>query len=70
MIRKYNNNTMQTNPRRREEEPQITNSHKTSGDKLSQTISSRFPIKIFAIQERILRKQDPNTGPPQTREKQ
>ena len=31
MIRKYQNHTLQTNPRYREEEPQTTNSYKTSG---------------------------------------
>ena len=31
MIRKYHNNTLQTNPRHREEEPQNNNNHKTPG---------------------------------------
>ena len=34
MIRQYHNHALQTNPRNREEEPQNTNSHKTSGRQL------------------------------------
>ena len=36
MIRNYHNDTLQTNPRLREEEPQNTNSHKTLERQLKQ----------------------------------
>ena len=34
MIRKYHNHTLQTNPQRREEEPQNTNNHRKTGRQL------------------------------------
>ena len=37
MIKKYHNHTLQTNPMHGEEEPQNTNSHKTSGRQLNQS---------------------------------
>ena len=37
MIRKYHIHTLQINPKHREEEPQNTNSHKTSGRQLKQS---------------------------------
>ena len=36
LSRKYHNHTLQTKPRHREEEPQNTNSHATSGRQLKQ----------------------------------
>ena len=48
MIRKYHNNTLQTNPRHHEEEPQNNNNHKTPGRQTSKATSSLFPIKMIA----------------------
>ena len=39
MIRKYHNYTMQTNQRQREEGPQNTNSHETSGGQLNNQLT-------------------------------
>ena len=55
MIRKYHNHTLQTNPLQREEEPQKTNSHKTSGRQLKyKATSPLLPIMLIAKQENIL----------------
>ena len=43
MIRKCHNHTPQTNPRHREEEPQNTGCHKTSGRQLKQSNQLSFP---------------------------
>ena len=49
MIRKYFNHTLQTHPRRREEEPQNTNSHRTSGKQIKQNNQLYlFLIKMIA----------------------
>ena len=50
MIRKYHNHTLQTNPWRCEEEPQINTNHKTSGRRQGKATNSIFPIKITAKQ--------------------
>ena len=53
MTRKYHNHTLQTDPKHREEEPQmaqITNRHKTSG----RATSSPFLIEMVAKLERSL----------------
>ena len=47
MIGKYHNHTMQINPRRREEEPQNTNSHKTSGRQLKQSNQLTLPREDY-----------------------
>ena len=43
MIRKYLNDTSQTNPGRREEEPRNTDCHKTSGRQLMQSDQLSLP---------------------------
>ena len=43
MIRKCHNHTPQTNPRHREEEPQNTDRHKTSGRQLKQSNQFSLP---------------------------
>ena len=43
MIRKYHNHTLQTKPQHREEEPQNTNSHKTSGRQLKKNNELSLP---------------------------
>ena len=45
MVRKYHKHTLQSNPRHREETPQNTNSHKTSGRQLKQSSQLSFPRK-------------------------
>ena len=47
MIRKYHNHKLQTTPWHREEEPLNHTRHQE--DKLSNAISSLFPIKMIAI---------------------
>ena len=48
MIWKYNNNTLQSNPRDREEEPQNIYSNKTPENNKSKVTSSLFLIKMIA----------------------
>ena len=43
MIKKYHNHTLQTIPWQREEEPQNTNSHMTSGRQLKQNYQLSLP---------------------------
>ena len=57
-IRKYHNHTPQTNPRKRQEEPQNRNSHKTSGrqfkkKRISITLMSDHGLDILLIRRRI-----------------
>ena len=53
MISKYHNHTLQTNTRHHEEEPQDTNSYKTSGRKLKQSNQlSVFLVKVIAKLDR------------------
>ena len=54
MIRKYYNHTLQTTPRHREEKPQITNSHKTSGRQLKYSNQLSLSHKMIAKLERHL----------------
>ena len=44
MIRKYHNHTLQTNTRHCEQEPQNTNSYKTSGRQLKQSNQLSLPL--------------------------
>ena len=48
MIRKYQNHTLQTNPRHRKEEPHNITSNKTSGSNQSKATSLFFLIKMIA----------------------
>ena len=48
MIRKYHNHTLQTNPRRHEEEPQYIYSNKISGKQKMQSNSSLFLVKMIS----------------------
>ena len=67
MIRKYHNQTLQTNPRHREEEQY--NNHKAPG-RQSKATSFLYPIKIIVKLERTLtnvqqnmeQTQNPTTG--------
>ena len=55
MIRKYHDQTLQTNPRCHEGEPQSTNSHKTSGRQLKQnnqlSLKLDYQIPIMQVWE-------------------
>ena len=67
MIRKYHNNTLQTNPWYHEEETQNTNSHKTSGRQSKQSNQSSHPqqdaCKTRKDTKFCITKQVPNTKP-------
>ena len=63
MTRKNQNQTLQTNPRQGEEEPQNTNNYKTQEDIQSKATSSLFPIKMIAKLEGYQNK-DQTQNPP------
>ena len=67
MIRKYHNHALQANQRHREEEPQNTDWHNTSGRRSKQSNQRSFPKMIAKLDTNDwITKPEPSTECPQT----